>query len=309
MPNLALPTGGGNQLWETWPTTGAGGCSDTSGRGTRGSSERRPAGLGQRGELPRRARGRAPGTRPSRRGRAPRTLALTGLHVGDHRGARGERLRGARRGLPEHAGRSPSTRLRWRSSSTACVERGAGLLRHSQPGWAGTRALLAREGDAWRARHRLGRAVHIAAHTAALPWRASGRSCPGRSRCTENPARRWRAAWRRRSRSALPFLDVAAARGTEEGGTLVPGDDDGVVGVEETRLKERRRASSCAGRTFVMRDPRSSGPRWSSCSPTDEELFLGGVKAPQPHGGSRLPRSRQSAAPRVHERAALARAR
>ena len=318
MPNLALPTGGGNQLWadvaydggwrvqrHVW--TGHARLLDRNDvRRAWGSEENCRAALAER----------APGLENAS---LPVAVVLHGLwRSRDSMSAITEALEESGFEVLDVA--YPSTRGTIAEHAAQVAElldglRGEGrevsFVTHSLGGLV-TRALLAREGDAWRARHRLGRAVFIAAPHRGAALARVGAKLPGALTLYGEPSQEMaRGVAATLPIPPLPFLDVAAARGRRRGGTLWCRATTTASSASRRRAwKERRRASSCAGRTRSSCGiPRSSGPRWSSCSPTDEELFLGGVKAPQPHGGSRLPRSRQSAAPRVHERAALARAR
>lgn len=102
-----------------------------------------------------------------------------------------------------------------------------------------TRALLEREGDAWRGRHRLRRAVFIAPPHQGSRLAELGDRIPLMPLIYGEPVRQL-ARGRARELPAphLPFLTIAGGRGDGEGwNPLVPGDDDGVVSVSEARLE------------------------------------------------------------------------
>lgn len=118
-----------------------------------------------------------------------------------------------------------------------------------------TRALLARDGDAWRERHRLGRAVFIAAPHQGATMADVGAGIPGALAIYGEPSREIaNGAARRLPAPPLPFLNIAAARGTPGGwNPLIPGDDDGVVGVAETHLHGETKHLTVEGvHTLVM---------------------------------------------------------
>ncbi|MEL6428250.1 MAG: hypothetical protein AAFZ87_01675 [Planctomycetota bacterium] len=120
-----------------------------------------------------------------------------------------------------------------------------------------TRALLAREGDAWRERHRLGRAVFIAApHQGAELARVAAR-IPG-ALCVYGAPARQIAGGETRDLPVppLPFLNVAAGHGADGWNPFVEGDDDGVVAVREARLDGEAAFLRVEGvHTFVAQDP------------------------------------------------------
>lgn len=101
-----------------------------------------------------------------------------------------------------------------------------------------TRALLARDGDPWRERHRLGRAVFIAAPHQGAAMARIGAKIPGALAIYGEPSREIaEGAALVLPAPPLPFMNIAAVRGTEGGwNPLIPGDDDGVVGLAETHL-------------------------------------------------------------------------
>lgn len=264
MPNLALPTGGGNQLWadvaydggwrvqrHVW--TGHARLLDRNDvRRAWGSEESCRAALAER----------APGLESAS---LPVAVVLHGLwRSRDSMSAITEALE--ERGFEVLDVAYPSTRRTIAEHAAQVAElldglRGEGrevsFVTHSLGGLV-TRALLAREGDAWRARHRLGRAVFIAAPHRGAALARVGAKVPGALTLYGEPSQEMaRGVAATLPSPPLPFLDVAAARGTEEGwNPLVPGDDDGVVGVEETRLEgETARLVVRGTHTFVMRDP------------------------------------------------------
>ncbi|MEM1450381.1 MAG: alpha/beta fold hydrolase [Planctomycetota bacterium] len=122
-----------------------------------------------------------------------------------------------------------------------------------------TRALLAREQDPWQARHRPHRAVFIAAPNGGSKMAREASRVPGAFKIYGEPARELARATPGDLPPApsIPFATIAAVRGDGEGwNPLVPGDDDGVVGVNETRLAGETASLTVEGvHTFVMRDP------------------------------------------------------
>lgn len=269
MPNLALPTAGGNQLWadvawdggwrvqrHVW-TGHARLLDDGDVRRAWGSEEACRAALQERAPgLD--GHGPAAASRPvavvlhglwrSRDSMAVIAAALEeeGFDVIDvaYPSTRGT--------IDEHAAQVATLLDGLRGEG-----REVSFVTHSLGGIV-TRALLAREGDAWRARHRLGRAVFIAAPHQGAAIARVGAEIPGALSLYGAPSREIADGTAAGLPSPpLPFLDVAASRGTDEGwNPLVPGDDDGVVGVEETRLEgETARLVVRGSHTFVMRDP------------------------------------------------------
>lgn len=267
LPNLTLPTGGGNQLWadvahdggwrvqrHVW--TGHARLLDGSDvRRAWGSEEVCRAALAERAP---RLEGASSVSRPV-------AVVLHGLwRSRDSMSAITEALE--ERGFEVLDVAYPSTRgtIAEHAAQVAGLLdtlRGEGrevsFVTHSLGGLV-TRALLAREGDAWRARHRLGRAVFIAAPHRGAALARVGAEVPGALTLYGEPSEEMaRGVAATLPSPPLPFLDVAASRGTEEGwNPLVPGDDDGVVGVDETRLEgETERLVVRGTHTFVMRDP------------------------------------------------------
>ncbi|MEM6675900.1 MAG: alpha/beta fold hydrolase [Planctomycetota bacterium] len=122
-----------------------------------------------------------------------------------------------------------------------------------------TRALLAREHDPWRTRHRPYRAVFIAAPNTGSQLARKVRSIPAAFAIYGAPARELaHASSHDLPRPPdIPFATIAAARGDGDGwNPLVSGDDDGVVGVDETRLPGEVASLTFEGfHSFVMRDP------------------------------------------------------
>jgi len=246
LPNVALPTAGGQQLWadvawdDGWRVqqhvwTGHGRLLDAD-------DVRRAWGDVDacRDELAeRRALGDAAGPE------GPVVVLLHGLW----------RTRGAMEPLAEALGAEgydvvdvayPSTR-RSISEHAAQVaglldglpgeDREISFVTHSL-GALVTRALLARDGDPWRGRHRLGRAVFIAAPHQGSAMARLGAEVPGALAIYGEPSREIaEGAARALAAPPMPFMNIAAVRGTDGGwNPLVPGDDDGVVGLAETHL-------------------------------------------------------------------------
>ena len=318
MPNLALPTGGGNQLWadvaydggwrvqrHVW--TGHARLLDRNDvRRAWGSEESCRAALAER----------APGLENAS---LPVAVVLHGLwRSRDSMSAITEALEesgfevldvaypSTRRTIAEHAAQVAELLdgLRGEGREVSFVTHSlGGLVTPRAPGARGRRV-----------------ARPAPARPRGLHRRPSPRRCPGARRGEgaggAHAVRRTQPGdGARRGGDAPDPAPPLPRRGrrARDGGWVEPS------GAGRRRRRRRRRGDAPGRRDGAPRrardahvrhaGSRSSGPRWSSCSPTDEMLFLGGVKAPQPHGGSRLPRSRQSAAPRVHERAALARAR
>ncbi|QDV09877.1 Alpha/beta hydrolase family protein [Planctomycetes bacterium Poly30] len=119
------------------------------------------------------------------------------------------------------------------------------------------RDLLAREGDPWRERQRLGRAVFIAAPSSGAALANFGSRVPGALTIYGKPSREIAAGIADELPAPpLPFALIAACRGTEDGwNPLIPGDDDGVVGVAETALIGSSESLVVRGtHTFVMQD-------------------------------------------------------
>lgn len=105
-----------------------------------------------------------------------------------------------------------------------------------------TRALLAREGDPWRERHLLGRAVFIAAPHGGSRLAEVGGRIPGVLCIYGKPSRQIAGgAAADLPVPPLPFMDIAGGDGCGGWNPLVPGDDDGVVAVAEARLEGEER--------------------------------------------------------------------
>ncbi len=119
------------------------------------------------------------------------------------------------------------------------------------------RDLLAREGDAWRERQQLGRAVFIAAPSGGAALANFGSRIPGALALYGKPSREIAAGLADALPAPqIPFALIAACRGTEDGwNPLIPGDDDGVVGVAETQLPGAADSMAVRGmHSFVMQD-------------------------------------------------------
>ncbi len=119
------------------------------------------------------------------------------------------------------------------------------------------RDLLAREGDAWRKKHRLGRAVFIAAPSTGAAMASVGARIPGALWIYGKPSQEIASGKTKELPiPPIPFALIAASRGTEEGwNPLIPGDDDGVVGVAETHLPGASSHLTLRGtHTFIMHD-------------------------------------------------------
>lgn len=121
-----------------------------------------------------------------------------------------------------------------------------------------TRQLLARERDAWRGRHRVHRAVFIAPPNRGARLAEIGRKVPLLSWIYGEPMRQIAGGFARElAGPGIPFATIAGGCGDDEGwNPLIPGDDDGVVAVAETRL--RGAAGELVVRrlhTTIMKDP------------------------------------------------------
>lgn len=119
------------------------------------------------------------------------------------------------------------------------------------------RDLLKREGDAWRSQHKLGRAVFIAAPSNGAALANFAKRIPGAFAIYGKPSKEIASGLAARlAVPNIPFATIAAGRGTEDGwNPLIPGDDDGVVGVEEAQLKGSSAHLTVEGvHTFVMED-------------------------------------------------------
>ncbi|MEM8713178.1 MAG: alpha/beta fold hydrolase [Planctomycetota bacterium] len=119
------------------------------------------------------------------------------------------------------------------------------------------RQLLADPGAAWRTRHGLGRAVFIAAPNGGAALARVADSIPGVYLLYGEPSREIAAGLPARLPvPEMPFITIAASRGCAGGwNPLIPGDDDGVVGVAEARLDGSKADFVVSGiHTFVMRD-------------------------------------------------------
>lgn len=120
-----------------------------------------------------------------------------------------------------------------------------------------TRALLAREGDAWRETHRLGRAVFIAAPHQGAELARLGARIPLALTLYGSPARQIASGETQRLPvPPLPFLNIAAGKGPDGWNPLIEGDDDGVVAVAEAHLEGETSFVRVEGlHTFVAEDP------------------------------------------------------
>lgn len=121
-----------------------------------------------------------------------------------------------------------------------------------------TRQLLAREGDAWRGRHRVHRAVFIAPPNRGARLAEIGRKVPLLPWIYGEPMRQIAGGFTRDlAGPGVPFATIAGGCGDDEGwNPLIPGDDDGVVAVAETRLPGA--AGELVVRrlhTTIMKDP------------------------------------------------------
>lgn len=246
LPNLPLPTAGGNQLWadvawdDGWRVqqhvwTGHARLLDD------GDVRRAWGGVDAcRGALrARRVRGEA------RADTAPVVVLLHGLwRTRDAMAPLAEALRVEGYAVVDVA--YPSTRRTIEEHAAQVAElldglpgegREVSFVTHSL-GALVTRALLARSADPWRARHRLGRAVFLAPPHRGSALARLGARVPGALALYGAPSREIaEGVAGRLPAPPMPFLDVAAARDTAEGwNPWVPGDDDGVVAVAETHL-------------------------------------------------------------------------
>ncbi len=125
-----------------------------------------------------------------------------------------------------------------------------------------TRQLLAREGDAWRGRHRAYRAVFIAPPNRGARLAEIGRKVPLLPWIYGEPMRQIAGGFTRDlAGPGVPFATIAGGCGDDEGwNPLIPGDDDGVVAVAETRLPGA--AGELVVRrlhTTIMKDPAAIG--------------------------------------------------
>jgi len=125
-----------------------------------------------------------------------------------------------------------------------------------------TRQLLAREGDAWRGRHRVHRAVFIAPPNRGARLAEIGRRVPLLPWIYGEPMRQIAGGFTRDlAGPGVPFATIAGGCGDDEGwNPLIPGDDDGVVAVAETRLPGA--AGELVVRrlhTTIMKDPAAIG--------------------------------------------------
>ena len=121
-----------------------------------------------------------------------------------------------------------------------------------------TRQLLAREGDGWRDRHRVHRAVFIAPPHQGARLAEIGRKVPLLPWIYGEPMRQIAGGFARElAGPGIPFATIAGGCGDDEGwNPLIPGDDDGVVAVAETRLPGA--AGELVVRrlhTTIMKDP------------------------------------------------------
>jgi pimeloyl-ACP methyl ester carboxylesterase len=121
-----------------------------------------------------------------------------------------------------------------------------------------TRQLLARKGDAWRSRHRVHRAVFIAPPNQGARLAEIGRKIPLLPWIYGEPMRQIAGGFTRDlAGPGVPFATIAGGCGDDEGwNPLIPGDDDGVVAVAETRLPGA--AGELVVRrlhTTIMKDP------------------------------------------------------
>jgi hypothetical protein len=265
LPNLPVATAGGNQLWtdvawddgwrvQTHVWTGHARLLDEGNvRRTWGSREKCEAQLAAR-----RTKGDA---------RAPREKAVVLLH-GLWRTRRAMSDLGA---AFEAAGYDvidigyPSTRRSVAEHAAQVAELLNGLagedvelsfVTHSL-GSLVVRDLLARKDDPWRAHHTPARAVFIAAPSSGAALANFAERIPGAFAVYGKPSREIASGLAAKlSAPTIPFATIAASRGTEDGwNPLIPGDDDGVVGVSETHLEGSAAHLTVKGtHTFVMED-------------------------------------------------------
>lgn len=121
------------------------------------------------------------------------------------------------------------------------------------------RKLLADSTAPWRERHTLGRAVFIAAPNGGAALARVAESIPGAFLLYGKPSREIAEGLPTQLPiPEIPFMTIAASRGDNGGwNPLIPGDDDGVVGVSEARLEGADAELVVEGvHTFVMRDER-----------------------------------------------------
>ncbi len=265
LPNLEVATAGGNQLWtdvawddgwrvQTHVWTGHARLLDEDNvRRTWGSRKKCEAKLAER-----RAGGDAA---------APREKAVVLLH-GLWRTRRAMKDLGT---AFEAAGYDvidigyPSTRREVSEHAAQVAElldglKGEGVelsfVTHSL-GSLVVRDLLAREDDPWREHHRPGRAVFIAAPSSGAALANFAERIPGAFAIYGKPSKEIASGLAANLPTpSIPFATIAAGRGTDDGwNPLIPGDDDGVVGVAETRLEGSTAHLTVEGmHTFVMED-------------------------------------------------------
>lgn len=266
MPNLALPTAGGQQMWadvawdDGWRVqehvwTGHARLLDGGDvRRAWGSTEACLAGLEQR-----RARGEAatPGTRTAvvlhglwrtRDAMAPIVLALEeeGYEVIDIA------YPSTRRNIADHANQVAGLLDRLPGD-----EREISFVTHSLGGLV-VRSLFDREGDAWRNKHELGRAVMIAAPNQGAEIAELAERIPLALTIYGKPSQELsNGAAKDLGVPPLPVLTVAGARDGDGGwNPFIDGPDDGVVAESETHLEgEAGSLTVPALHTFIMSHP------------------------------------------------------
>ena len=158
----------------------------------------------------------------------------------------------ARASIEEHAAQVAGLLNRLKGS-----DRQVSFVTHSL-GALVTRQLLAREGDAWRERHRVHRAVFIAPPSQGARLAEIGRKIPLIPWIYGEPMGQIAGGFTRDLPGpGVPFATIAGGCGDGEGwNPLIPGDDDGVVAVAETRLPGA--AGELVVRrlhTTIMKDP------------------------------------------------------
>ena len=120
-----------------------------------------------------------------------------------------------------------------------------------------TRALFARGDDPWRERQNLGSAVFIAAPHQGASLARTGSRIPLALRVYGEPARQIADGYALELPAPpMPFLNIAAGRGSSGWNPLIEGDDDGVVAVSEAHLAGESEFLRVEGlHTLIAKDP------------------------------------------------------